>query len=175
MHTFPHCLRKANMLSLSCVYTYRHIMHALRANELVHTNAQLKDLYDSRPELKDILQTRAKLFEEEAKSLEEQKPEAFIAGPSAKVSCKYLVKEGILVNVALPPKMVSKLIFLFSSVRSGTTHVLAQYNGQAAVAFDLQLEELLDMQHQRIMIKDMGKLKLDVNKTLVFLNERMRF
>ena len=67
------------------------------------------------------------------------------------------------------------MMFVFSSVRSGTTHVLAQYNGQAAVAFDLQLEELLDLQHQRIMIKDIGKLKLDVNKTLMFLNERMRF
>ena len=46
---------------------------------------------------------------------------------------------------------------------------------QAIFAFDLQLEELLDMQFNRVMVKDQGKVKLDVNKTLVFLNERMRF
>jgi len=146
-----------------------------KLNELVSSNAQLKDLYDSRPELKIILQERAKLFEEEQKSLEEQKPEAFIAGPMVRVSCKLLVKEGVIVSVAMPPKMVSRMTFVFSSVRSGTTHVLGQYGAQSAVAFDLQLEELLDMQHRREMVKDLGKIKLDVNKTLVFLNERMRF
>ena len=92
-----------------------------------------------------------------------------------RVSCKLLVKEGVIVSVAMPPKMVSRMTFVFSSVRSGTTHVLGQYGAQSAVAFDLQLEELLDMQHRREMVKDLGKIKLDVNKTLVFLNERMRF
>ena len=45
-------------------------------NERVHTNAQLKDLYDSRPELKELLQQRAKLFEDEKKALEDQKADA---------------------------------------------------------------------------------------------------
>ena len=138
-------------------------------------NAQLKDLYDSRPELKEILQTRARLFEDEMKSLEEQKPEEFVAGPLVSVSCRYLVKAGVLTSVALPPKMVAKLTFEFSSVRSGTTHVLAMWNGKAALAFDLQLEELLEMQRNKTMVKEQGKIKLDVNKTLEFLNEKMRF
>ena len=34
-----------------------------RLNELVFSDAQLKDLYDSRPELKEILITRAKPFD----------------------------------------------------------------------------------------------------------------
>lgn len=146
-----------------------------KLQELIFSSPELKDLYDSRPELKEILQTRAQLFEEEMKSLDEQKPEAFVAGPLVRVSCKYLVREGVLVGVSLPPKMVQKLQFEFSSVKSGTTHVLAQYNGQSALAFDLQLEELLDMQHSKQMVKDQGKIKLDVRKTLYFLNERMRF
>ena len=41
-----------------------------RLNELVFSDAQLKDLYDSRPELKEILLTRAKLFEDEMKELD---------------------------------------------------------------------------------------------------------
>jgi len=143
--------------------------------ELVFSNAQLKDLYDSRPELKELLLTRAELFEEEQKSLDETKPEAFVAGPLVRVSAKYLLREGIVVSLSLPTKMANKLQFEFSSVRSGSTHVLAQYNGQATLAFDLQLEELLDMQANNIMVKDQGKLKLDVNRTLVFLNEKMRF
>ena len=169
-----------------------------KLQELIFSSPELKGLYDSRPELKEILQTRAQLFEEEMKSLDEQKPEAFVAGPLVRVSCKYLVREGVLVGVSLPPKMVQKLQFEFSSVKvclgllpslparlltltatviaqSGTTHVLAQYNGQSALAFDLQLEELLDMQHSKQMVKDQGKIKLDVRKTLYFLNERMRF
>jgi len=36
-----------------------------KLNELVYSDAQLKDLYDSRPELKEILLTRAKLHEDE--------------------------------------------------------------------------------------------------------------
>ena len=150
-------------------------MNRSQLNDLVFSNAQLKDLYDSRPELKEILQTRARLFEDEMKSLEEQKPEEFVAGPLVSVSCRYLVKAGVLTSVALPPKMVAKLTFEFSSVRSGTTHVLAMWNGKAALAFDLQLEELLEMQRNKTMVKEQGKIKLDVNKTLEFLNEKMRF
>ena len=144
-------------------------------NELVHTNAQLKDLYDSRPELKELLQSRAKLFEEEQKLLEDQKADAFVAGPCVRVSAKYLAKDGVIVTIALPPKMVAKLVFEFSSTRSGTTSVLAQHNGRAVIAFELRLEELLNMQHDNEFIMDLGKLKLDVKKTLTFLNERMRF
>jgi len=144
-------------------------------NELVHTNAQLKDLYDSRPELKDLLQQRAKLFEEELKALEEQKADAFVAGPCVKVSAKYLHKDGVLVTISLPPKMVHRMVFEFSSVRPGTTSVLAQHNGRSVFAFELQLEELLNMQHDKKFVMDLGKLKLDVRKTLSFLNEKMRF
>ena len=122
-----------------------------------------------------VLQARAKLFEDEQKSLEDQKAEAFVAGPLVRVSAKYLTKEGVVVTLALPPKMVQKLHFEFSSVRSGTTHVLAMWNGKAALAFDLQLEELLEMQRNKTMVKEQGKIKLDVNKTLEFLNEKMRF
>ena len=57
-----------------------------KLQELIFSSPDLKDLYDSRPELKEILQTRAQLFEEEMKSLDEQKPEAFVAGPLVKVS-----------------------------------------------------------------------------------------
>tara|TARA_B110001452_G_scaffold11041_1_gene9183 strand:+ start:3615 stop:8069 length:4455 start_codon:yes stop_codon:yes gene_type:complete len=150
-------------------------MDRVKLNELVFSNAQLKDLYDSRPELKEILQTRAKLFEDEMKELEDQRPEAFVAGPCVRVSCKLLVKEGVIVSVALPPRMVAKIVFELSSTTSGTTRVLALYEGKAALGFDLQLEELLDMQRRRVMVKDLGKLKLDVNKTLAFINDRMRF
>jgi len=146
-----------------------------KLNELVSSNAQLKDLYDSRPELKDILTTRARLFEEDVKSLEDQKPEAFVGGPAVTVTCKYLVKAGVIVSISMPPKMIAKMIFLFSSVKPGTTHVLGSYQNSAVIAFDLALEELLDMQHNKAMIKEVGKVKLDVNKLLVFLNERMRF
>ena len=31
------------------------------------------------------------------------------------------------------------------------------------------------MQRKRVMVKDLGKLKIDVNKTLAFINDRMRF
>jgi hypothetical protein len=144
-------------------------------NELVHTNAQLKDLYDSRPELKELLNERAKMFEEEQKALEDQKADAFIAGPLVKVSAKYLAKDGVLVTLALPSKMVQRLVFEFSSVRSGVTSVLAQHNGRSVFAFELKLEVLLNMKHAGEFVLDMGKLKLDVGKTLVFLNERMRF
>ena len=122
----------------------------------------------------EILQMRAKLFEESQKQLEDQKAELFIAGPLVRVSCKYLVKEGVLVSVTLPPKMVAKLQFEFSSVRPGTTHVLGHYEGKSALGFDLQLEELLNMKRRREMVLEIGKIKLDVNRTLIFLNERMR-
>ena len=117
-------------------------------NELVHTNAQLKDLYDSRPELKELLQQRAKLHEDEQKALEDQKADAFVAGPTVSVSAKYLIKEKVLVTINLPPKMIQKLTFEFSSVRSGTTHVLAKHNGRAVFLFELKLEALLDMQQR---------------------------
>ena len=83
----------------------------------------------------------------------------------------------IIIGDASPndAKMVKHLSFEFSSVRPGITHVLGTYKSQAALAFDLELEELLDMQYRRIMVKDLGKLKLDVNKVLAFLNEKMRF
>ena len=144
-------------------------------NELIHTNAQLKDLYDSRSELKELLQTRAKLFEDEQKALEDQKADDFVAGPCVRVSAKYLAKDGVIVTLSLPPKMVAKLVFEFSSTRSGVTSVLAQHNGRAVIAFELRLEELLNKQHAGDFIMEVGKLKLDVKKTLVFLNERMRF
>ena len=144
-------------------------------NELVHTNAQLKDLYDSRPELKEILQQRAKLFEDEQKALEEQKADAFIAGPMVSVSAKYLVKQEIVVTLNLPQKMVQGLAFEFMSVRPGATSVLAKHKGRAVFLFELRLEELLNMQHRKEFVLDQGKLKLDVGKTLLFLNERMRF
>ena len=35
-----------------------------------------------------------------------EKPEEFVAGPLVSVSCRYLVKAGVLTSVALPPKMV---------------------------------------------------------------------
>ena len=53
--------------------------------------------------------------------------------------------------------------------------MLGSYRDSAVIGFDLLLEELLDMQHNKLMIKEVGKVKLDVNKTLIFLNERMRF
>ena len=55
------------------------------------------------------------------------------------------------------------------------TQVLAQHNGRAVIAFELRLEDLLNKQHAGEFIMEVGKLKLDVKKTLVFLNERMRF
>jgi hypothetical protein len=143
-------------------------------NELVHTNAQLKDLYDSRPELKELLQQRAKLHEDEQKSLEDQKADAFIAGPFVAVSARYLVKEKVLVTINLPPKMVQRLTFEFSSVKPGTTNVLAKHNERAVFLFELRLEVLLDMQQRREFVLDQGKLKLDVGNTLAFLNEKMR-
>jgi len=144
-------------------------------NELVHTNASLKDLYDSRPELKELLQQRARLHEDELKALEDQKADAFIAGPCVKVTARYLVKEGVLVTISLPPKMVQKMTFEFSSVRPGTTTVLASHNGRSVTAFELRLEELLNMQHANEFVLEQGKLKLNVDKTLRFLNEKMRF
>lgn len=144
-------------------------------NELVHTNAALKDLYDSRPELKELLQQRARLFEEEQKALENQKADAFIAGPCVKVSALYLKKEGVLVTIALPESMVRHMRFEFSSVRPGTTNVLAQHQGRSVVAFELRLEDLLNMQAASQFVLEQGKLKLNVDKTLLFLNEKMRF
>ena len=75
----------------------------------------------------------------------------------------------------MPPKMIARMTFLFSSVKPGTTHVLGSYQNSAVLGFDLELEELLDKQHSKQMIKEVGKVKLDVNKMLLFLNERMRF
>ena len=121
------------------------------------------------------LEHRAKLFEDEKKALEDQKPDAFIAGPMVSVAAKLLEKEGVLTTIALPPKMISKLKFEFSSVKSGSYSVLATHQGRSVFLFELKLEELLNMQHRREFVLDLGKLKLDVAKTLTFLNERMRF
>jgi len=144
-------------------------------NELVHTNAQLKDLYDSRPELKELLNQRAKLFEDEQKALEDQKPDAFIAGPMVRVSAKLLQKEGVLTTISLPPKMIARLFFEISSVKAGSYSMLGMHQGRSVFLFELKLEELLNMQHRREFVLDQGKVKLDVAKTLTFLNERMRF
>ena len=92
-----------------------------------------------------------------------------------KVSARHLSKEGVLVTINLPPKMVQQLTFEFSSVKPGTTHVLGMHKGRSVFQFELRLEELLNMQHRREFVLDKGKLKLDVGKTLIFLNERMRF
>ena len=143
-------------------------------NDLVHTNAQLKDLYDSRPELKELLQQRAKLHEDEQKALEDQRADLFIAGPHVSVSARYLVKAKVLVTVNLPPKMIQRLTFEFSSVKSGVTSVLGKHNERAVFLFELRLEELLDMQQRREFVLDKGKIKLDVANTLAFLNEKMR-
>ena len=80
-----------------------------------------------------------------------------------------------MTTISLPPKMISKLRFEFSSVRSGAYSVLAMHQGRSVFLFELKLEELLNMQHRREFVMDLGKLKLDVAKTLTFLNERMRF
>ena len=111
-------------------------------NELVHTNAQLKDLYDSRPELKELLQQRAKLFEDDQKRLEDQKADAFVAGPMVSVSAKLLEKEGVLTTISLPPKMISQLKFEFMSVKSGSYSVLAMHKGRSVFLFELRLEEV---------------------------------
>ena len=107
--------------------------------------------------------------------MEDQKPDAFIAGPLVRISARNLAKQGVLVTISLPPKMVSKLQFEFSSVSSGVTCVLGKHLGRSVFIFELKLEELLNMQHRREFILDVGKLKLDVAKTLKFLNEQMRF
>ena len=53
--------------------------------------------------------------------------------------------------------------------------LFGQGKGRSVFLFELKLEELLNMQHRREFVLDQGKLKLDVAKTLTFLNERMRF
>ena len=92
-----------------------------------------------------------------------------------RVSARLLKKEGVLTTISLPPKMEAKLMFEFSSVKSGSYSVLGMHMGRSVFLFELKLEELLNMQHRREFVLDQGKLKLDVAKTLVFLNERMRF
>ena len=114
-------------------------------------------------------------MQDEMKELDELRPESFVAGPCLSTTCRALQKEGVIVSVALPPKMVAKMKFELSTTASGTTRVLAMYEGKAALGFDLQLEELLDMQRKRLMVKDLGKIKIDVSKTLAFINDRMRF
>jgi len=144
-------------------------------NELVHTDARLKDLYDSRPELKELLNQRAKLFEEEQKALEDMKPEAFIAGPMVRVKANRLMKYGMITSISLPPKMIVGLKFDISSVKAGSYSMLGMHKGRVVFLFELKLEELLNMQHRREFVLDQGKIKLDVAKTLAFLNEKMRF
>lgn len=102
------------------------------------------------------------------------KPDAFIAGPLVRVSARYLMKHGVVASLSLPSRMVARMMFELSSVHPGTTHVLAYYEGKASLAFDLQIEELLELQQSSVMVKDLGKLKVDVGKTIAFLNERMR-
>ncbi len=70
---------------------------------------------------------------------------------------------------------VRDLRFEFSSVRPGTTTVLALHQGRSVIAFELRLEDLLNMQHANQFVLEQGKLKLNVDKTLHFLNEKMRF
>ena len=107
--------------------------------------------------------------------LEDQNANAFVAGPMVSVAAKLLEKEGVLTTISLPPKMISQLKFEFSSVKSGSYSVLAMHKSRSVFLFELRLEELLNMQHRREFVLDLGKLKLDVGKTLTFLNERMRF
>jgi len=144
-------------------------------NERVYANSQLKDLYDSRPELKELLYQRALVYEEELKTLEDQKPDAFIAGPSKSISASNLEKRGVLTTISLPQGMIKKLHFEFSSVKSGTYSVLATHKGRSVFLFELQLEELLNMQARREFVLDLGKIKLDVGKTLAFLNDKMKY
>ena len=80
----------------------------------------------------------------------------------------------MLVTVNLPPKMIQRLTFEFSSVKSGVTSVLGKHNERAVFLFELRLEDLLDMQQRREFVLDKGKIKLDVANTLAFLNEKMR-
>ena len=61
--------------------------------------------------------------------------------PKMQVRCKDLVKDGVIVHVMMPPKMISKMVFIFSSVRPGWVNVLAMYQNQAAAAFELQVRQ----------------------------------
>jgi len=53
--------------------------------------------------------------------------------------------------------------------------VLATHKGRSVFLFELQLEELLNMQARREFVLDLGKIKLDVGKTLAFLNDKMKY
>ena len=110
------------------------------------------------------------------KSLEEQKPEEFVAG--RRVGVVPLPRQGRRAHVgcavAEDGGEIHLRVLVGASLDDAAARTLAA-NGKAALAFDLQLEELLEMQRNKTMVKEHGKIKLDVNKTLEFLNEKMRF
>lgn len=108
------------------------------------------------------------------KALEEQSDEEFVVGSSVKVSCNTLIKQGVIVSLAIPPKLVKRSSLTFSSVRAGVTNVLCVCDKTKTLfVFELHLEELLDLQERRVVVKEESKVKLNVNTTLAFLNAKM--
>ena len=59
----------------------------------------------------------------------------------------------------------------------GRGHALVERHplGVGARRVELRLEDLLNMQAASQFVLEQGKLKLNVDKTLLFLNEKMRF
>merc|ERR1711871_791726 len=99
-------------------------------------------------------------------------PSDFVGPPTIKMPCPKLQQLGVVVGVSLPPKMVSKLEFEILSMRPGAVHVMASFEGNSVLMFELLLEELLALQTSQQMVRDCGKVKMHVTRTLEFFNER---
>jgi len=120
------------------------------------------------------------------KKLREENAEFLLVGPVIELKLKALKKEGIIISVALPDKVMSKIIVQFSSAVPGVvdilfreevrgffkrtpSKILAHYRTKTSVA------ELLDFQREDKHMVQIGKVKFNVDKLLAFVNTRLKW
>jgi len=90
---------------------------------------------------------------------------------SHKFSHAQLEKDGVIVASEVPEEKRSSIFFSFSSSSPGVFEVLVMYKSRVISEMSLQLDELLEKQHNNNVELETDFLRLNVNLLIYLLNK----
>jgi len=89
-------------------------------------------------------------------------------------SYKDLQKRGVIIDSEVPSIARGKTKFLIKPTGPGTYEVKATIAGHAATTIELRIDDLLERQFNTIDRLELDQVTLDVNMTIVMLNEKFQ-
>jgi len=100
----------------------------------------------------------------------EPKPSSKKKG-AVKLSHTQLEKDGVIITSEVPEERRSNIFFSFASNTPGTFDVVVMYKSRVISEIRLQLDELLEKQHNNAFELETDFLKLNVNLLIYLLNK----